>query len=1116
MAVEAKPLFRPEAVRPVVESVALMPASAPPRVKLGKWATLLSSPATDKKKETELLPDYLRDVFVELLGYTGPADGGAVYTLKREALVQVDGKYADAALGRFGATDAAVLVAIEGKGPKDPLDRPFAGRKRSAVEQAALYALQLRADWYIVTNLKELRLYHKGHDTAHYERFELATLAADESELRRFVALLGAERVAGEPGKNHLDALFVESKKIGRTLTAEYYREYRQLREQTFAALCQHNPQRQPRELLNLTQKILDRVLFIAFGEDRELLPRDTIADAYKHADPYNPRPVWDNFKGLFNAVDRGQPNLGIDQYNGGLYAPDAAIDSLAVPNAVCEGFKRLADYEYGKPGAGTATFIDVDILGHIFEQSISDLEEMQTQLAAGVDTGPAGPSKRKREGAFYTPEFITRYIVAETLGPVLRDRFEMLRAAHQQAAKKGKKTLDDPRVFNADKLDTPARSLLVAFWREWANGLESVRIVDPSCGSGAFLIEAFDQMFSRYREAEGFLQSLGSGSNLFEPQKTILTHNLFGMDVNGAAVEIARLSCWIKTAIPGKLLTALDRNIIEGNSVVGRAGDGTERPPLDHWRATFPDVFAVGGFDAVIGNPPYVRQEWIKDDKPYLQRHYRAYDGVADLYVYFYELGLNVLRPGGRLGYIVTNKWMKAGYGEALRQLYAEAAWLETVVDLGHNKQIFPDADVFPCILTARKPDASLASESARVCVIPREQFRVDDLSRQVEEEGVSVPRSRFGAEPWNLEPPGVADLMAKLKAAGAPLREFIEGVPFRGIMTGFNEAYLIDTPTKDALVASDPSSAPLLRPYLRGQDVDRWQAEWSGLWMIAMKSSGNHPWPWATASDSTAAEAIFANTYPALHAHMSQYRAELEKRGDKGFYWWELRSCAYWDRFDQPKVMYQDITWNQRFCLDTTGMLSNNTVYFLPTEDRWAVAVLNAPAAWWLAWRTAQHGKDEALRFFTEYLNAFPIPQPTDEQRVAVEAAVGQLVELARERQAGRTAVVDWLRAEFGVEKPSMKLQDPAGLDPDGFTAEVKKGRKKGLTVADVKRLRAEYEASVRTLQQLARDADALERRISDAVNAAYGLTPAEVELMWKTAPPRMPIQGMTVSKS
>ncbi|HET6574990.1 MAG TPA: hypothetical protein VFG68_15395, partial [Fimbriiglobus sp.] len=239
------------------------------------------------------------------------------------------------------------------------------------------------------------------------------------------------------------------------------------------------------------------------------------------------------------------------------------------------------------------------------------------------------------------------------------------------------------------------------------------------------------------------------------------------------------------------------------------------------------------------------------------------------------------------------------------------------------------------------------------------------------------------------------------------------------------------------------------------------------------------------------------------------AQYRAKLTKRQDQGEHWWELRACAYWDRFDKPKVMYQDITWNQRFCLDADGTLCNNTVYFLPTDNPWALAVLNAPVSWWFAWRTAQHGKDEALRLFTEYLNSFPIPKPTEDARESAVTAVHRLREIATDQQSGRRTVLDWLRAEFGIDKPSQKLADVASLSADEFAAEVKKlrGRKAPLSAADHKRLRDEHAASVAPLQALAREAVQLEHRVSDLVNAAYGLTADEVRLMWDTAPPRMP---------
>lgn len=228
MPTDAKPLFRLDAVRPKLSRYTLPQIVASARPKLKNWTDLLSSKAAEKMKETELLGKFIRDIFGDLLGYVGPASGKPVYTIKRESLVQVDGKFADAALGRFTLADGQgeFVLVIEGKGPRDPLDRPFAGRKRSAVEQALQYAVQLQIDWYLVTNMREFRLFHKGHDTYTYERFETSKLADDAEALRRFAFLLGAERVVPAAGASHLDALLADSRTIGRELTAGYYREY--------------------------------------------------------------------------------------------------------------------------------------------------------------------------------------------------------------------------------------------------------------------------------------------------------------------------------------------------------------------------------------------------------------------------------------------------------------------------------------------------------------------------------------------------------------------------------------------------------------------------------------------------------------------------------------------------------------------------------------------------------------------------------------------------------------------------------------------------------------------------------------------------------------------------
>lgn len=1115
MPVEAKPLFRNDVLGPRLHGFHLAGDVAAMQQTLGRWAGLLWSPEAETLKEQELLPDFLTDVFCGILGYRRAVDNKERYSFSREKHVQVDGKFADAVLGELSPGRTKALVAVEGKGPKDPLDRPFAGRKMSAVDQGYRYAINLPCDWIIVTSMRQTRLYHKGSDQHTYERFDTDGLARDVAQLKRFVFLLGAERVVPPGGQSHLYELLTASEKVGRELTKEFYVRYADMREDAFNHLCRANPKAAQHDVLASTQKLLDRILFCAFCEDRGLLPAETIRKAYEHSDPYNPRPIWENFRGLFRAINLGNMALNIPAYNGGLFADDPALDQLAVPDEVCRYFEDLAAYDYRPPheAAGESApdagsrLVDVDILGHIFEQSISDLERLRNELEGLTERldRTEHTSRRKKEGAFYTPAFITRYIVAQALGSVLEDRFEALRGKHAADAEKGaRRLLATPRVYDINALSARQRQALINFWEAWQDELATIRLLDPACGSGAFLIEAFEQLYAAYQQSNDRLEELRGSRTLFDLDRHILQNNLYGIDLNEEAIEIGRLSLWIKTAQRGKPLTSLDHTLRVGNSVIA---DPAVHAKAFDWRAAFPEVFKRGGFDVVVGNPPYIRQEWISPYKPYLQQAFKAFHGTADLYVYFYELGMNVLRPGGRLSYVVTNKWLKAAYGEPLRQFFAEHSWVESVVDFGHAKQIFVDADVFPSIIVARKPTDTAPPSTARVCVIPREQLRVNDLASQIDSEGAMIDRDRLGAEPWLLEPTGVFAFLEKIQNASTPLTEFAGVKPLSGIKTGFNDAFLIDTQTKNALIASDPNASEIIKPYLRGQDIARWHADWAGLWMIALKSSGDFRWPWAEAGE--AAEETFRLAFPSIHAHLKAFEDQLRKRQDQGKYWWELRTCAYWQTFDRPKIIYQDITWQPSFNLDTAGTLSNNTVYFLPTGDLWLLATLNSPAAWAFAWRKAQHGKDEALRFFNTFIEAFPVPTPSDDQRSACEKAVRRLVEIAKEQNELIRDLINWFRVEHEIDKPSLKLQAPLDLDADALIAEIKKlrGKKKPLSLAGLRSLQAEHARSIVPRQSLAREGVALERQVADLVNAAYGLTPDDVRLLWETAPPRTP---------
>jgi Eco57I restriction-modification methylase len=590
-----------------------------------------------------------------------------------------------------------------------------------------------------------------------------------------------------------------------------------------------------------------------------------------------------------------------------------------------------------------------------------------------------------------------------------------------------------------------------------------------------------------------------------------ILQENLYGVDLNEEAVQMAKLSLWIKTAVPGKELTSLDQSLRVGNSIVS---DSKIDARAFDWKAEFPEVIepeqGSSGFDVVIGNPPYIRQEWLSPIKPYLQSRYAVYHGMADLYVYFYELGLSLLRPGGRLSYVVTNKWMKAGYGEPLRKLFSENGWVESVVDFGHAKQIFKDADVFPSIIVIRRPQESNLAPKTRVCSIPRDQLRVDDLSVQIAREGVEVERNRLSDSGWSLESESANSLLEKIRDRGVPLAEYLGAKPLMGIKTGLNEAFLIDAITRNRILEADPSSGNVIRPYLRGQDIGRWSPNWAGLWMIVLKSSGDHPWPWADEGDR--AEAVFKSAYRGLYAHLKPLEDALRKRQDHGRFWWELRACAYWDELTRPRVAYQDITWKASFCLTSPEHLSNNTTYFIPSHDAWLLSVLNAPIGWWFAWRTAQHGKDEALRYFTSFVEAYPIPTTTEKNVEEARQSVRRLVEVVQSHQDSTRQLLDWLKIEHGIEAPSSKLRSALELDSESFVNEARKRRARNspLSLAALRSLRDEHNATIIPAQALAKEARTLERKISDLVNEAYGLTPEEVRLVWETAPPRMPIPG------
>ncbi|MEG4084730.1 Eco57I restriction-modification methylase domain-containing protein [Microcoleus sp. POL10_C6] len=1090
--------------------------------KLGTWIATLKTGTLDEVKEVALHGSFINDIFQDVLGYCSVIQGaGKAWEINAEQAISDGGGSADGAIGFFTAADnpkgkavslqGKVIAPIELKGAKNDLDRPASGRSESAVDQGWRYANYTPdCRWIIVSNYRELRLYHTNKTPAYYEQFFLTDLA-DIAAFKRFYFLLCRRNFLPknqDQTVSVIDRLLKDSDEAQEEITNKLYQEYKAIR----LALVKHfrfsGPSDIPnrdRVLIEKAQKTLDRVLFIAFCEDKGLLPPKTLSNAHDNKDQYNPRLIWENYQSVFRWVDVGNDDPPVPGYNGGLFKFDPILDAqLTVPNPLCSLLNKLRRFDFD-------TEVSVDILGHIFEQSVTDLEELNAETTGQEYNQKKG--KRKTQGVFYTPAFITQYIVEVSLGGYLHRREQELRDFFLMSEV-------------AEVSVKPPKKTAIKFWKAYREEvLQKTRVIDPACGSGAFLIAAFDYLMQQYERVDRELNALGykpkNGKSL-EFDRSILSNNLYGVDLLSESAEITKLSLWLKTAQAGKTLTYLDDNIKAGNSIVA---DSNVADTAFDWQAKFPQIFADGGFDVVIGNPPYVRQELLSPIKPYLQANYESYNSVADLYTYFYELGLNILKPGGVLSYIVTNKWLRSGYGEPLRKFFASQGLLDQIIDFGHAP-IFEDADTFPCIVAVRKPNASLCISETEseiepgksepnspviVCPVPREYLAKINLTQYVQQHGYQISRDRFTANAWSLEPPAVDDLMQKIQRVGVPLKDFAGVKPYRGILTGLNEAFLIDEATKNSLVQADPKSAEIIKPLLRGQNIKRWSPEWENLWIILLKSSSDSVWPWSTANDK--AEEVFAQTFPSVYKYMKPMQEKLSKRSDQGRYWWELRSCAYYNVFQEPKIITQDLATYSWFCFVSQEIYPVNTCYLWPTGNFYMLGWLCSPISWWICHHTLQKGINDTLRMFREQVETLPIAPPTDSIRAEVEPIVSRLIEIAKTNQETHRDVLQWLEITYLIDKVGQKLEDFSALSFAEFVAEIRKRMPKTkssdpLGVAGLKAVRETYNEYAPAIQSRKAEALRLEHRLSDLVNQAYGLTPEEIDLMWKTAPPRMPI--------
>jgi hypothetical protein len=565
-----------------------------------RWADLEAHGALQTQTESNVEAEFLTQVFGEALGYTLFSEGQTQWHLQPK--FRLNDQTADAALGFFEAhRDVTPRAVIELKGPTINLDRDkFNGR--TPVQQCWDYLVEVPdCPWGIVSNIVSFRLYHREQTPRVYQLFTLQDLRKWDTFLdfyclfeRGGLLPLGLEQAA------RADVLLEKSQKRQREVGDELYAYYHEKRLELIAELTSARYGKPLDMAIRVAQKLVDRIIFVAFCEDRGLLPARSLFRAWDQIPPFYrvTNPKWQNFLSLFRTVDEGSPSGDVSGYDGGLFRKDENVDNLQLDDRWTDFFKEIGQYDF-------ASEVNVDVLGHLFERSINDIERIRTAgglwQSKGDEPAVAKMRKsavRKRGGIYYTPPEFTRFITEHTVGVLARERI------HDVAARHGL-DLTDPGMHRQD-------GRLQRCVEEAVAALRGLKVVDPACGSGAFLIQAYDVLEEGYLELVQALEQvdLKTADRLHEQIAGFILHdNLHGVDLSPEAVEITQLSLWLRSAQPGRTLADLSKNIVCGNSLVT---DPDVDPRALNWQATFPAVFAPqrSGFDCVIGNPPWERMK--------------------------------------------------------------------------------------------------------------------------------------------------------------------------------------------------------------------------------------------------------------------------------------------------------------------------------------------------------------------------------------------------------------------------------------------------------------------------------------------------------------------------
>lgn len=988
-------------------------------------------------KEEQFQEGFLRELFVDILGYTlNPA---ANFNLTTELKNIKGAKKVDGAILKDG--NALGVIELKGTNTKD---------LESIRQQAFDYKANQTGCIYVITsNFEKLRFYI--NNAVDFEEFNLFTLTQAEFEI--FYLCLAKENILANKPLSIKEASVVEEENI----TKKFYGDYSVFKRELYRDLVKQNrtnilltdlPEKTSKLILfKKSQKLIDRFLFILFAEDRGLLAPNSINTVLKEwkalADLDVEVPLYDRYKQYFGYLDTGRKGTDkkeeIFAYNGGLFQPDAILDAVVIENEMLYRHTlKLSTYDFESQ-------VDVNILGHIFEHSLNEIESVNAEIE-GTDFDKQ-KTKRKKDGVFYTPKYITKYIVDNTIGKLCTEKKQELGIIDEEYAK-GRKNRQATTIL---KLDQQLKD-----YREW---LLELTICDPACGSGAFLNQALDFLIREHAYLDELNKQLFGGFFVFpDIENQILEHNIYGVDLNEESIEIAKLSLWLRTAQPKRKLTSLNNNIKCGNSLIDSKAIAGDK--AFNWKEQFPEVFAKGGFDVIIGNPPYgIFIDAIEE--AHYKKHFPLTKYKINLYILFIER-MHQIFDKGIVHFIIPKSLLFNTYFENIRELLLVKSKLHEIFML--SEKVFPDAEVGGSLILKYEINHKDNSKEKIRLISADSYFDYEGnkcLINDIEQEFfLKVPH--FEISPISKDGNEILKKITKFK----PIKTYYK------LKNGLNPGNI-----KHILI-SDKKETENHKPIVWGKEFSNYLINWGGQYVNYDSNIGNN---------------LSINDVKSKEGMNKQSKIDFALRTPDLFETKKLIVRKTGDRF----VVAKDES-NLYFDTLVHGIYQNNEEFTLD----YLLAILNSKPATYI-YRILHDIKGKVFaKISLDKLAAFPIPKPPSEIRTKIELFAVNLASNLTELHKIRNKFSNYFSGQYKLDKLPKKLENWHELTFAIFIVELNKAIKTGgqtpLTKKDEFEWLDLFEENKTKAQILKSQIETTEKAIDAKVYELYGLSEEEIKIV------------------